>query len=176
VDENSASVEIRSERPGDAQWVVNQWARLVVRKQVAFVRRPDLPPFDKQLLRDEITWLAKQVTALSYLRIAVRDNSILGCAVLGEDTVHFVYVCEGERRKGLGARLISDVTREPWFFSSETPEFWAFARVLMRRGVSNGRFDPFKQHRLLATGSTVSPGATPIQPEANHVPATATVQ
>ena len=173
VDAPSASVEIRSERPGDAQWVVNQWARMVVRKQFAFARHPSLPPIDKLLLRDDITWAAKQAVASGYLRVAVRESSIVGCSVLSEDTVHFVYVCETERRKGLGARLISDVTREPWFFSSETPEGWAFARALMRTGAASpGRFSPFKLHRLIATGSTLS--APPTQPEVHHEPAAAT--
>ena len=171
VDATSAPVVIRSERPGDAQWVVNQWARMVVRKQTAFVRRPDLPPFDKALLRDEVTWLARQVVAASYLRVALRESSIVGCAVLSEDTVHFVYVCETDRLKGIGTRLLSDVTPEPWFFSSETPEGWLFVKALIRGGAANGRFNPFKQHRLLATGSTVSIPATP---EVHHEPAAAT--
>ena len=151
-----SDIQILRERPGDAQWAVDRWAQTVVRKEAAAIHHSSLPPIDKDLLRDELNWVGRRVVEVSHLRIAVRGQTVVGCAILGEDTVHLVYVCKCERLKGIGTRLLEDVVRTPWFFSTETKEGWAFVKAIAKHGRHAGRFDQFKIHRALATGSTVS--------------------
>ena len=104
--------------PTDVAWALDRWVSSAVKAFRACLKHPSLSPEDKRVLWVDLEFRVKAILDRTYLRVARIGTSTVGFAVLDDDCVHYVYVTDKNRRKGVATRLIADMVTAPWFFSS----------------------------------------------------------
>ncbi len=151
VEPETEKIVLCDATPSDLAWALNRWVSSAVKAARACLKHPSLAKEDRQVLWTDLELWAKSILDRTYLRVARIDGATVGFAVLDDDTVHYLYVREASRRKGVATRLVADIVRAPWFFSSETPAGCSLVRAIARRGGVEGKFSRGKAYRLLVS-------------------------